>query len=63
MPDVFADDFARRVNVSAAEQCAPRKDDPWLLGYFVANEPPWPGREAEIAAAILEVRPVPSSAN
>jgi hypothetical protein len=54
MPDVFADDFAKRVDVSSAEQCAPRKNDPWLLGYFVANEPPWPGREAEIAAAILE---------
>lgn len=54
MPDVFADDFAKKVDAAAAEQCAPRKDDPWLLGYFVANEPPWPGREPEIAAAILE---------
>src|SRR5207249_4152977 len=32
----------------------PRKDDPWLLGYFIANEPPWPGREAEIVSAILD---------
>ena len=42
------------MDAAAAEQCAPRKVDPWLLGYFVANEPPWPGREIEIAAAILE---------
>jgi hypothetical protein len=54
LPDVFADDFAKKVDAAAAEQCAPRKDDAWLLGYFVANEPPWPGRETEIAAAILE---------
>jgi hypothetical protein len=54
MPDVFAADFAKKADAAAAEQCAPRKDDPWLLGYFVANEPPWPGRETEIAAAILE---------
>ena len=54
MPDVFADEFPKRADAAAAEQCAPRKNDPWLLGYFIANEPPWPGRETEIAAAILE---------
>jgi hypothetical protein len=54
MPDVFAEDFPKKADGVAAEQCGPRKDDPWLLGYFVANEPPWPGRESEIAAAILE---------
>jgi hypothetical protein len=54
LPDVFAPDFAQKVNTAAAEQCAPHKDDPWLLGYFIANEPPWPGRETEIVSAILE---------
>jgi hypothetical protein len=54
MPDVFSDAFAQRADQAAADQCGQRKDDPWLLGYFVANEPPWPGREPEIAAAILE---------
>lgn len=54
LPDVFADEFPRQVEAAATEQCAPRKNDPWLLGYFVANEPPWPGREVEIAEAILE---------
>jgi hypothetical protein len=53
LPDVFADEFSKKVDAAAAEGCAPRKDDPWLLGYFIANEPPWPGREAEIVAAIL----------
>lgn len=54
MPDVFADEFAKRADAAAAEQCAPRKNDPWLLGYFIANEPPWPGRETEIASAVLD---------
>jgi len=54
MPDVFADEFPQKADAAAAEQCAPRKTDPWLLGYFIANEPPWPGRETEIASAILE---------
>jgi hypothetical protein len=56
LPDVYAEEFAKKVDAAAAEQCAPHRDDPWLLGYFVANEPPWPGREAEIVAAILEGR-------
>ncbi len=53
LPDVFAPEFTNRVDAAAREQCAPRKDDPWLLGYFVANEPPWPGRELDIVEAIL----------
>jgi len=62
LPDVFAPDFAQKVNTAAAEQCAPRKDDPWLLGYFIANEPPWPGRETEIVSAILEAPASPIQA-
>jgi len=53
MPDVFSDDFAGRADAAATEQCAPRKSDPWLLGYFIANEPPWPGRELQIVDGIL----------
>jgi hypothetical protein len=29
------------------------KDDPYLLGYFLGNEPPWPGRETVAVDAIL----------
>ena len=54
LPDVYADEFAKKVDAAAAEQCTPHKDDPWLLGYFIANEPPWPGRETEIVSAILD---------
>ena len=56
LPDVYSDDFPKQVEAAAAEQCESRKNDPWLLGYFVANEPPWPGRETEIAEAILTQR-------
>jgi hypothetical protein len=51
--DVYAPDFGRRIDEAAAQQCASRKDDPYLLGYFVGNEPPWPGRETVAADAIL----------
>lgn len=57
MPDVYSDEFPKIVDKAAAEQCAPRKDDPWLLGYFIANEPPWPGRESLVVDLILDRPP------
>lgn len=53
MPDVYAPDYTAIVDASAARQCAPRKDDPYLLGYFIGNEPPWPNRELELVNVIL----------
>ena len=53
MPDVYSEEFARSADASAAAQMAPLKDDPYLLGYFIGNEPAWPGRESELADMIL----------
>jgi hypothetical protein len=53
LPDVYAPDFAQRVDQAAAQQLANRRDDPWLLGYFIGNEPPWPGRESQLVDMIL----------
>lgn len=53
MPDVYSEDFARSVESAAAQQCAPRRNDPWLIGYFMGNEPPWPGRESELVDMFL----------
>jgi hypothetical protein len=57
MPDVFSDEFPKIVDQAAAEQCAPRRNDPYLLGYFIANEPPWPGRESLVVDIILDRPP------
>jgi len=54
MPDVYSPDWRKKVDEAARRQCAPRKDDPWLLGYFIANEPAWPGREALVAGLMLK---------
>lgn len=54
MPDVYSDEFARGVDQAAAGQCASYRDDPWLLGYFLGNEPPWPGREGELVEMFLQ---------
>jgi hypothetical protein len=51
--DVYAPNFAETIDRAAAQQCDAGKDDPYLLGYFVGNEPPWPGRESVAVDAIL----------
>ena len=48
MPDVYSEEFAQFLEESAKTQLPPRKDDPWLIGYFIGNEPPWPHRESEV---------------
>jgi len=59
MPDVYASDYAEMVDKAAEEQCALRKNDPYLLGYFIGNEQPWPNREQELANAILSGEETP----
>lgn len=53
LPDVYSDTFVQRVEAEAAAQLTPRKDDPFLLGYFIGNEPPWPARESQLVDLVL----------
>lgn len=53
MPDVYSPAFARRVESEAMQQLAPHRDDPWMIGYFIGNEPPWPAREGELVERVL----------
>lgn len=53
LPDVYSEGFVRLADELAREQCAPRRDDPWLLGYFLANEPPFTQKELQTAEMIL----------
>lgn len=39
-PDVFAQEYAQKAAVYA-QQLDEYQDDPWLIGYFLANEPKW----------------------
>jgi hypothetical protein len=59
MPDVYDPAYEQMVDDAAKRQCVPLKDDPYLLGYFVGNEPPWPGREMELIDVILEGDDIP----
>jgi hypothetical protein len=53
LPDVYSEEFASAIDQSAKTECAPLKDDPLLLGYFVGNEPAFDGRESEVIDMIL----------
>jgi hypothetical protein len=53
VPDVYATEYAATLDRAAAMQCDARKNDPYALGYFLGNEPPWPGRESVAVDAIL----------
>jgi hypothetical protein len=53
LPDVYSDEFTENADAAAKRQCEPRKNDPLLLGYFLANEPPFPQKEQQTAQMIL----------
>lgn len=53
MPDVYAPEFAQFLEETARAQLAPRRDDAFLIGYFIGNEPPWPRRESEVIDMFL----------
>jgi hypothetical protein len=57
LPDVYAEGFANDADERARRQCGPRRDDPWLLGYFPANEPPFPQKELQTVDLILSGPP------
>ena len=57
LPDVYAGNFVGHVQAAADRQLARRRDDPWMVGYFIGNEPPWPGREGQFVDLLLSGPP------
>jgi hypothetical protein len=62
LPDVYSDAFAKEADARARRQCAARRDDPWLLGYFPANEPPFPQKELQTVELIRSGPPTATRA-
>ena len=44
-PNVFNPDFAEHCDRAAEKACAPNRDDPEVLGYFIDNELAWEARK------------------
>jgi hypothetical protein len=62
MPDIYDPGYPALVDKAADQQCTPRKNDPFLLGYFIGNEPAWPNRELELVNVILAGEKTPMQA-
>ncbi|MDH6306452.1 hypothetical protein M2459_003176 [Parabacteroides sp. PF5-5] len=53
LPDVYNPQYEKDIDQSIGGMAAQYKDNPWLLGYFVGNEQPWPGQESVLCDRIL----------
>jgi hypothetical protein len=54
LPDVYDPQFASKVDAACKAYVAPNKDNPWLIGYFVGNEPSWLEQEGRLCSMILD---------
>jgi hypothetical protein len=57
--DIYDSEYAENIDKAIADLTKQYKDNPWLLGYFVGNEPPWPGQEAILCDRILNGKNTP----
>ena len=54
LADVYAPDFVSRVDSSVKAFTSRFKDNPWLIGYFLGNEPSWQEQEERLCDLILD---------
>lgn len=54
LADIYAPDFVAKMDSSMRSYLPANRENPWVLGYFVGNEPSWLGQEARLCDLILE---------
>jgi len=54
LADVYAPGFAARMDSAMKTYLPQDKNNPWIIGYFVGNEPSWLGQEARLCDLILQ---------
>ena len=54
LADVYATDFYEKLDGAMKSSVGPYKDNPWVIGFFVGNEPAWIGNEERLCNIILE---------
>jgi hypothetical protein len=54
LPDVYAPDFASKVDAGCKTSVEQYKNNPWLIGYFTGNEPSWLEQEERLCSMILD---------
>jgi hypothetical protein len=54
LADVYAPEFAAQMDSAMKSYLPQNKNNPWILGYFVGNEPSWLRQEARLCDLILQ---------
>ena len=54
LADVYAPEYAPKLDAACKSFVEPYRDNPWLIGYFVANEPAWLDQEERLCKIILD---------
>lgn len=52
--DIYRSDYKASMEASVRETTSRNVDNPWLIGYFVGNEPAWINDETRLCRIILE---------
>jgi len=62
LADVYDPMWAARIDSSMKTYLPQNKDNPWIIGYFVGNEPGWQKKEVRLADLILQGKERPVKA-
>ena len=54
LPDVYAPEFASKIDAACKAFVEPYKENPWVIGYFTGNEPSWLEQEERLCGLILD---------
>ncbi len=54
LADVYVPDFRNRLDESIKNSVSIYKNNPWLIGYFIGNEPAWLGQEDRLCEIIIK---------
>lgn len=52
--DVYDKDYEHKMALALKDFVTPLKDNPWLIGYFIGNEPAWLDEENRLCSIILQ---------
>jgi hypothetical protein len=54
LADVYAPGFEENLDEAMRNSVGVQKENPWVIGFFVGNEPAWIGNEERVCAIIME---------
>lgn len=54
LPDVYAPGFKAKIDAACKSFVIPYKENPWLIGYFIGNEPSWLEQEERLCGLIMD---------